>query len=376
MARTGRPKAKLEVGDEEKCALERLARRSRVNPALAFRARVVLRCATGLTNTAVARSLHSTNATVGKWRNRFVKHRVDGLHDEPRPGAERSITDDQVEDVVVRTLEATPKGSTHWSTRSMAEHVGLSHSSIGRIWRTFGLQPHRTRNFSLSDDPYFVEKVRDIVGLYMSPPDNAVVLSVDEKSQIQALARATPILPLDLGQPERQTHNYVRHGTTDLFAALDVATGQVRGRCFARHRSVEFLKFISEIDESIEDGLAVHVILDNLSTHKTPAVMRWLVRHPRFHLHFTPTHSSWINLVERFFGLLTERALRRGSHTSEVQLRRAIEDFIAAHNESPKPFRWTKTASEILAKVARFATRTLRAHDPSRLLQPITDPGH
>jgi transposase len=300
---------------------------------------------------------------------------VDGLHDEPRPGAERTITDDQVEDVVVRTLEKTPKGRTHWSTRSMAKQVGLSHSSIGRIWRTFGLKPHRTKDFQLSEDPYFVEKVRDIVGLYMSPPDNAVVLCVDEKSQIQALARATPILPMDMGQPERRTHNYVRHGTTDLFAALDIATGQVLGRCFAKHRAVEFLKFLKEIDANAEPGLDVHVILDNLSTHKTPAVMRWLVRHPRFHLHFTPTHASWLNMVERFFGLLTEHALRRGSHTSVPELRRAIVEFIEAHNESNKPFRWTKSADEILSKVARFATRTLQAHEPA-IQEGIIDPRH
>jgi transposase len=375
MAKTGRPKASLELSFEERGVLERLVKRARTNRHLAFRARIVLLCASGASNTEVAREVRATGATVGKWRKRFVMRRLDGLHDEPRPGRARTIRDNQVEDIVVRTLESTPKGRSHWSTRSMARHVGLSHSSIGRIWRTFGLKPHLVKNFKLSDDPYFVEKIRDIVGLYMSPPDNAVVLSVDEKSQIQALARATPILPMDVGQPERRTHNYIRHGTVDLFAALDVATGQVIGRCFARHRAVEFLHFIKDIDRTVDPALNIHVVLDNLSTHKTPAVMRWLVRHPRFHLHFTPTHASWVNMVERFFGLLTDQALRRGSHTSVPNLKSAIHDFIETHNEAPTPFRWTKTADEILSKVARYATRTLQAHEP-QLLRGITDPGY
>lgn len=362
MAITGRPKATLVLSPDECSALERFSRRGHSNRQLAFRARIVLKCATGATNTTVARELRCTDATVGKWRNRFIRLRLEGLHDEPRPGVERTITDDQVEDVVVRTLETRPKGGTHWSTRSMAKHVGLSHSSIGRIWRTFGLKPHRTKTFRLSEDPYLVEKVRDIVGLYLSPPDNAVVFSVDEKSQIQALARATPVLPMDVGVPERRTHNYVRHGTTDLFAALDVATGQVLGRCFNRHRALEFLKFLKDIEAHVDPKLEVHVVLDNLSTHKTPAVMRWLVRHPRFHLHFTPTHASWLNMVERFFGLLTQRALQRGSHNNVLELREAIAAFIEAHNEEPRPFRWTKTADEILDSMRRFATRTLTAH--------------
>ena len=362
MARTGRPKAELVVTSEERTVLERFARRSRANRHLAFRARIILRSAEGIPNSAIAGELRCTGATVGKWRKRFIELRLEGLHDEPRPGVERTITDDQVERVVVRTLETKPKGGTHWSTRAMAKQVGLSHSSIGRIWRTFGLQPHRTKTFRLSDDPYLVEKVRDIVGLYLSPPDNAVVFSVDEKSQIQALARATPILPMDVGMPERRTHNYVRHGTTDLFAALEVATGQVLGRCFNRHRALEFLRFLKDIDAYVEPTLDIHVILDNLSTHKTPAVMRWLVRHPRFHLHFTPTHASWLNMVERFFGLLTQQALRRGSHNSVPELRAAIVAFIEANNETPKPFRWTKTADEILDSMRRFATRTLATH--------------
>ena len=362
MAQIGRPKAELIVSEVEHEALERLARRRRTNRQLAFRARIILRGASGLTNTEVARELRCAGATVGKWRQRFVERRLDGLQEEPRPGVGRTITDEKVEDVVVRTLETTPRGSTHWSTRSMAERVGLSHSTISRIWRTFGLKPHRTKSFQISDDPYLVEKVRDIVGLYLSPPDNAVVFSVDEKSQIQALARATPILPMDVGSPERRTHNYLRHGTTDLFAALDVATGQVLGRCFSRHRSREFLRFLKDIDALVDNGLEIHIILDNLATHKTPTVMRWLVRHPRFHLHFTPTHGSWLNMVERFFGLLTEKALQRGSHTSVPQLQAAITAFIDDHNEHPKPFRWTKTADQILDSMRRFATRTLQAY--------------
>ena len=244
----------------------------------------------------------------------------------------------------------------------MARNVGLSHSSIGRIWRAFGLKPHRTESIRLSQDPLLVEKVRDIVGLYMHPPDNAVVLCIDEKSQIQALERAQPILPMDIGQPERRTADYLRHGTTDLFAALDVATGKVIGKCHAQHRAKEFKMFLAHCDDSIPAGLDVHVVLDNLSTHKTPEIHRWLVRHPRFHLHFTPTHASWLNLVERFFGLLTEHALRRGSHKSSTELRSAIQAYLDAHNEEPKPFKWTKSADEILASIARFATRTAKAH--------------
>ena len=362
MATIGRPKALLVVSDDEREVLERYVRRGRANRHLSFRARIVLRCAAGESNSDVARALRTTNQTVGKWRTRFIEQRLDGLHDEPRPGAERTITDDQVEQIVVKTLETTPKGRTHWSTRSMAKNVGLSHTTIGRIWRTFGLKPHRSDDFRLSDDPLLIEKVRDVVGLYMSPPDNAVVLCVDEKSQIQALARSTPVLPMDLGQPERQTHNYLRHGTTDLFAALDMKTGRVTAELFAKHRAVEFIKFLTTIDDDVPTDLDVHVVLDNLSTHKTPAVKRWLLRHPRFHLHFTPTHASWLNMVERFFGLLTEHALRRGSHESVKELRAAIVEYVDAHNDDPKPFRWTKSADDILASLARFAGRTLTAH--------------
>jgi transposase len=362
MAKTGRPRAQVTLSDEDRTALLRFKRRARTNRNLALRASIVLRSSEGVSDTAVAEDLHVGNATVGKWRRRFIAKRLDGLFDEPRPGTPRKITDEKIEDVVVRTLESTPKGRTHWSTRKMAKQVGLSHSTIGRVWRAFGLKPHVVKTFTLSDDPQLVEKVRDIVGLYMNPPDNAVVFCVDEKSQIQALERAQPILPIDLGQPEKQTANYLRHGTLDLFAALEVATGRVIGRLRGRHRSREFKAFLAEIDVAIPAGIYVHVVLDNLSTHKTPEVKTWLLKHPRFHLHFTPTHGSWLNLVERFFGLLTEEALRRGSHVSIPQLRTAILDYLDAHNEDPKPFRWTKTADEVLASIARFATRTLEAH--------------
>jgi transposase len=277
-------------------------------------------------------------------------------------GGPRKISDDNVEAIIVKTLETTPKGRTHWSTRKMAKSAGISHASVGRIWRTFGLKPHRTLSFKLSPDPQLVEKIRDIVGLYMNPPANAAVFSFDEKSQIQALQRAQPILPMDIGQPERRTHNYLRHGTLDLFAALNVATGKVIARCKNKHRAIDFIAFLREIDEQVDAGLEIHVVLDNLSAHKSPVVKRWLARHPRFHFHFTPTYSSWLNLVERFFGLLTEEALRRGSHTSIPDLRAAILAYVEAHNEETKPFKWTKSADEILAKMRRFGQRTQKVH--------------
>lgn len=352
----------LVLTPEEQEGLERLARRGRVNRHVSFRAKIVLACAEGVSNTDVARRLHTTNETVGIWRKRFIVDRLDGLLDEPKPGAPRKFADDEIENVVVQTLESLPTGRTHWSTRSMAEHVGISHSTIGRIWRAFGLQPHRSERFQLSSDPLLVEKTRDIVGLYLNPPDNAVVLCVDEKSQIQALERSQPVLPMELGQPERQTSDYFRHGTIDLFAALTVATGVVISKCYQQHRAKEFINFLGEIDANVPQELGVHVVLDNLSTHKTPAVKRWLQRHPRFQLHFTPTHGSWLNQVERFFGLLTEHVLRRGSHTSPKMLRAAISAYIDAHNTNPKPFCWVKTADQILASIARFATRTLQTH--------------
>jgi len=367
MARTGRPpKAKIELTDDERTELERLGRRSRTNRHVALRAKIILTSASGLTNLAVAAKHRCSDSTVRKWRNRFIERRVDGLYDEPRPGAPRTISDDEVEDIVVKTLETKPKGRTHWSTRKMAQKAGVSHSTVGRIWRTFGLQPHIVKSFKISDDPLFIEKVRDIVGLYLNPPDHAVVFSFDEKPQIQALERAQPILPMDLGQPERQTHNYVRHGTLDLFAALNVATGEVLGKTKKQHRAKDFVDFLRELDRAVELDLEVHLILDNLSAHKAPEVRRWLVRHPRFVLHFTPTYSAWLNLVERFFGLLTEHALRRGSHTSIPSLRKAIYEYLEAHNTEGKPFRWTKTADQILDSVKRFGQRTTRVHGPQK----------
>jgi transposase len=363
MAVMGRPKAELILSDDERAELERLVRRARTNRRLAFRARIVVECAEGdASNLRVAARLRTSERTVGKWRARFVAQRLDGLYDEPRVGAPRTISDGEVERIVIETLETKPKGATHWSTREMARKAGVSHTTVASIWRAFGLKPHVSKTFKLSDDPQFVGKVRDIVGLYMNPPDHAVVLSVDEKSQIQALERAQPILPMDLGQPERQTHNYMRHGTLDLFAALNVATGNVIASLKARHRAKDLVAFFREIDTAIDPDLAVHVILDNLSAHKAPPVHRWLVRHPRFHLHFTPTYSSWLNLVERFFGLLTERALRRGSHKSVSELRDAIIEHVDAHNDRAKPFKWTKSADQVLASVQRFGQRTLQVH--------------
>jgi transposase len=362
MAKIGRPKAALVITDVERTELVRLTKRAHVNRLLAFRARLVLACADMPTDTAVARRHRTTNTTVGKWRTRFIKRRLEGLLDEPRVGGPRTVSDEAVEAVIVKTLETTPSGETHWSTRTMAANAGMSHTMIGRIWRTFGLQPHVTQSFKLSPDPQLVDKVRDVVGLYMNPPHNAVVFAVDEKSQIQALQRAQPILPMDLGRPERRTHNYLRHGTLDLFAALNVATGEVLARCKPQHRAKDFVAFLRDIDESVEPAREIHVVLDNLSAHKAPAVHRWVLRHPRVHFHFTPTYASWLNLVERFFGLLTEKALKRGSHTSLPQLRDAILAYVDTHNENGKPFRWTKTADEILDKMRRFGLRTQQVH--------------
>jgi transposase len=362
MARTGRPTPRITLTEDERAELERWARRARSARRLAFRAKLILATAAGATDVAVGAQFRTRAHTVGMWRKRFLAMRLDGLLDEPRPGAPRTISDEKVERVVVATLETTPKGATHWSTRQMAMNQGLSHTTIGRIWRAFGLQPHRSESFQLSQDPLLVEKVRDIVGIYMNPPDNALVLCVDEKSQIQALNRTQPVLPMRIGEVERRTSDYDRHGTTTLFAALDVATGNVIGKCFERHRAVEFLKFLREIEHAVPVGLDVHIILDNYATHKTPAVKRWLIKRPRYHLHFTPTHASWLNQVERWFGLLTQRQLRRGSHTSVPALKAAITEFIEVTNATPKPFRWTASADHILAKIARFAERTLAAH--------------
>jgi transposase len=360
--RRGGPRARLIVNDRQRAELERFARRLRTNRQLAFRAKIILKSAQDLSNLEVSKQLRCSSSTVSKWRKRFFEAGVDGLFDEPRPGAERKISDDVVEEIVVKTLEEKPKGRTHWSTRKMAEKAGVSHSTVGRIWRTFGLQPHIVKGFKISDDPLFVEKIRDIVGLYLNPPDHAVVFSFDEKPQIQALERAQPILPMDFGQPERQTHNYFRHGTLDLFAALDVISGKVIARTKKKHRAKDFVAFLRVIDAEVKPDLQVHVILDNLSAHKAPLVKRWLARHPRFHFHFTPTYSAWTNLVERFFGLLTQRALKRGSHRSVYELKAAIDEYVEAHNEEGKPFIWTKTADEILDTVKRFGQRTVQVH--------------
>ena len=362
----------ITLTNEERSILEGYARRRTTAQALAMRARIVLRCALGGDNTSIGAEMKLGRNTIACWRNRFHKKRLAGLHDEPRPGAPRRITDDKVERVIVETLESTPKGATHWSTRDMAKHSGLSHSSIGRIWRAFGLQPHRSDAFQLSNDPLFIEKVRDIVGLYLNPPESAVVLCVDEKSQVQALNRMQPVLPMMAARPELQTHTYVRNGTTSLFAALDVATGRVIGQCRRRHRSSEFVKFLQQLDDSVPQDLEVHVVLDNLSTHKTPAAHRWFLRHPRFHVHFTPTYSSWLNQVERWFALLEQKALKRGVHRSTSELEKAIYEFIAASNDEPRPYLWTKSADDILANLRRFCGRTLESQGRLR----TSDPGH
>ena len=363
--RRGRPKKHERViSERQRTELKRLAQQPRRSRSVAFRARIVLECARGISNSAVAVKLRTTGFTVGFWRNRFIAEGVAGLGDEPRPGAPRQIGDDKIEQVVRLSLEKTPKGATHWSSRGLAARTGLSQSSVSRIWRAFGLKPHRTEHFQLSTDPLLIEKVRDIVGLYMNPPEDALVLCVDEKSQIQALSRSQPILPMRPGQLERRTHDYKRHGVTSLFAALDIATGRVLGKCYRRHRSVEFLNFLKEIDQAVPAGLELHLVLDNYGTHKTARVRRWLQKRPRYRLHFSPTHSSWLNQVERWFALLTQRQIRRGSHTSVRQLEDAISEFIAVHNQNPKPFVWTKTADQILASIARFASATVAAHGP------------
>jgi transposase len=355
--RTGRPIPPMTITDQERETLDRWARRPTTGQALAQRARLILGCAAGKTNTRVARDLRLTKQTIGKWRTRFLAERLDGLLDEPRPGAPRTVTDAKVEAVLTRTLETKPADATHWSTRSMAQACGLSRSTVNRIWRAFALQPHRTETFKLSQDPLFIEKVRDIVGLYLHPPDRALVLCVDEKSQIQALDRTQPLLPMRPGQVERHSHDDVRHGTTSLFAALDAQRGQIIGQLHRRHRAIEFRKFLDTIDAAVPADLAVHLILDNYGTHKTPMIHRWLARHPRFRLHFTPTSSSWLNLVERWFALLTDKQIKRGAHRSTRTLETAILAYIALSNTAPKPFVWTKTADEILASVARFCHR-------------------
>jgi transposase len=353
----GRPLARLTLEDRDRETLTRWTRRPTTAQALAQRARIVLAAADGRPNDTIARELSITPHTVGKWRRRYLERGPDGLLDEPRPGAPRTIGDDRIEAVVVTTLEEKPRDATHWSTRSMARSTGMSQSTVGRIWRAFGLQPHRAESFKLSTDPLFIEKVRDVVGLYLDPPERAVVLCVDEKSQIQALARFQPILPMLTATPERRSHDYVRHGTTSLFAGLDTLSGRVIGALHRRHRASEFRSFLERIDATVPDEFAVHLVLDNYATHKTPAIKRWLLRHPRFTLHFTPTGASWLNLVERWFAELTTKKIKRGAHTSVPGLERDIRGWIATWNENPRPFVWLKTADEILDSLARYCER-------------------
>jgi transposase len=348
----------LVLSDEERATLERWARRPKSAQALALRCRIVLECAKGdAHNSEVAERLGISRGTVNKWRARFLADRLDGLHDEPRPGAPRSIVDDDVERLIVRTLEETPVDATHWSTRSMAKATGMSQSSVSRIWRAFGLKPHLVDTFKLSSDPLFVDKVKDVVGLYLNPPEAALVLCVDEKTQVQALDRTAPVLALRPGLPERRTHDYVRHGTTNLYAALDVASGKVIAEMTERHRAQEFRRFLNLINRSVPEHLEVHLVVDNVSTHKTPEIKRWLLRHPRFHLHFTPTYSSWLNLVERWFAELTTKWLRRGTHRSTKELEAAITSWVDRWNENPMPFVWHKSADEILTTLASYCAR-------------------
>jgi transposase len=347
----------IELSDEERARLEAWSRRRTTAQALALRSRIVLAAADGLANGEIAERLGVSRPTVTKWRNRFAELRLDGLVDEPRPGRPRTITDEQVEAVIVKTLESKPRDATHWSTRSMAAEMGMTADAVMRIWHAFGLQPHRSETFKLSSDPLFVDKVKDICGLYLNPPERAVVLCVDEKSQIQALDRSQPILPLLPGTPERASHDYKRHGTSSLYAALDLATGKVIGSLHNRHRAIEFHKFLQTIDQQVPRDLDVHIVLDNSSTHKTPKIKRWLAAHPRFHLHFTPTSSSWLNLVERWFAELTNKKLRRGAHRSARALNADIRAWIETWNENPRPYVWTKSAERILESIANYCQR-------------------
>ena len=355
---SGRPKTQLMLSETEREQLEALMLRRKTAQALALRARIVLACAAGADNKVVAARQRVTQQTVSKWRARFVEQRLDGLLDAPRPGAPRTIDDSRVDAVIAKTLESVPAGATHWSTRSMARDAGLSQTAVSRIWRAFGLQPHRQETFKLSSDPLFVEKVRDIVGLYLDPPIKAMVLCVDEKSQIQALDRTQPLLPLAPGIPERRTHDYARHGTTTLFAALDIATGEVIGELHRRHRSGEFLQFLRTIEANVPPQMNIHLVMDNYGTHKTPTIRAWFARNPRFHVHFTPTSASWLNQVERWFATLTQNYIRRGTHRSTRQLEHAIRQYLDLNNARPKPFVWSKSADDILASVERFCLRT------------------
>ena len=372
----GRAAVAITLSASERRELDGLARRRKTAQGLARRARIVLAAADGLENKAIVEQMGADANTVGKWRRRFAEHRLDGLYDEPRSGAPRTIDDQRIAEIIGLTLEETPPDGTHWSLRSMARASGYAPSTIHRIWRAFGLQPHRSETFKLSADPLFVDKVRDIVGLYLDPPERALVLCVDEKSQIQALDRSRPLLPMRPGQVERRTHDYIRHGTTTLFAALDIATGKVIGQCFPRHRSREFLKFLRTLETRVPGNLDVHLVMDNYATHKTPAVQRWLARHPRWHVHFTPTGASWLNQVERFFALLTEKQIRRGVHRSTQELEQAIRNYIDTVNADPRPFRWTKSADDILAAIKRFCLRTLETAANQTEIIKTSESGH
>src|SRR5215212_2508476 len=354
----------LRLSAAEQAELEGWARRRKTAQALALRARVVLQAAEGLSDTAIADELGVAKHTVGKWRERFARDRLEGLRDEPRSGAPRTVTDERIAELLVRTLEAAPEDATHWSTRAMAAACGLSPATVHRVWRAFGLKPHRVEGFQLSSDPEFVEKVRDIVGLYLAPPDRALVLCVDEKTEMQAVEPTQPVLPMRPGQAERRASDYVRHGTCSLFAALDVTAGKVIGRCYRRHRAEEFRDFLDTVDAAVPAEVELHVVLDNASIHKAPAIRDWLARRPRYHLHFTPTASSWLNQVERFFALLTARRLKRGVHRSVEELETAVLAYVEHHNTEPKPFRWTRTADQILGSIGRLCEHTLAVHAP------------
>ncbi len=372
----GRPAVAIELTAAERCELEGLARRRRTAQGLARRARIVLAAAEGLENKTIGQSLGADENTVSKWRRRFAAHRAAGLYDEPRPGAPRRIGDDEIAETVRLTLETTPPDATHWSLRSMARAVGYAPSTIHRIWQAFGLQPHRTKTFKLSTDPLFVEKVRDIVGLYMAPPERALVLCVDEKSQIQALDRTQPLLPMRPGQVERRSHDYTRHGTLSLFAALDAATGKVIGRCFARHRAREFRAFLKTIEANVPDDLDIHIVMDNVATHKTQAIRNWFAKRPRWHVHFTPTSASWINQIERFFANLTDKQLRRGVHRSTRELEATIKGYIDTVNADPRPFTWTKSADDILNSVKRFCLATRKTAEIQTEISGTSESGH
>ena len=344
----------VELSADQRSELESFARSRSVPHGLVTRARIVLLAADGHQNIHIAERLGTTRETVGKWRQRFLERGIQGLYDQLRPGRPRTHSDERVAELLTKTLQTKPEGATHWSTRTMAEATGLSSAYVHRVWRAFGVQPHRQKHFKLSNDPFFVEKVRDIVGLYLDPPENAMVLCVDEKTQAQALEGSQQMLPMGLGYVEGVTHDYVRHGTIDLFAALDVANGHVITRTQSRHRHQEFLRFLKEIDASVPEGMEAHLVLDNLSTHKHPTVKDWIERHPRFQLHFTPTYSSWLNQIERWFAIITERAIRRGSFTSVKDLTRKIDEFVDHYNATASPFSWHATADSILQKIGRL----------------------